>query len=410
MDTTRRRGPPAVSLRRARGSSPPPSCCGSPGPRRRRPRPSCAGSSSIPSRPPSATPPSASPSRSPGSSGRSSTAPDGGFQLTNVPFDTYELHVHRDGFAPSCGRWCSGRACRSRRRGHAADRGAGERRERLPRAGAARPRHGGHAAPGQHGAARAGAGGPSGSRGLEAVLVSFPGFAQNANGAIHPRGAHNQMTYLIDGLPISDQLTGAFANALDAGIVQTVELKTGNIPASFGRQGVGRGRRDDAQRPRDEPAARGGRHRRRWRASTRGRPRRRRAATGRVGYFGSVTAMRTDRFLDQISLDNLHNAGAFGRAFARVDRHPARRAGHAARQRDGRALAFEVANLRSQEAAGQDQRQALVRRRGWASYLRPLGAQSASSRRWATARRAPGCAERRRHAGHRGAGSRAGPR
>ena len=26
------------------------------------------------------------------------------------------------------------------------------------------------------------------SRGLEAVLVAFPGFAQNANGAIHPRG------------------------------------------------------------------------------------------------------------------------------------------------------------------------------------------------------------------------------
>ncbi len=47
------------------------------------------------------------------------------------------------------------------------------------------------------------------------MLVTFPGFAQNANGAIHPRGAHNQMTFVVDGLPISDQLTGAFANALD---------------------------------------------------------------------------------------------------------------------------------------------------------------------------------------------------
>ena len=28
-----------------------------------------------------------------------------------------------------------------------------------------------------------------GSRGLESVLVTFPGFAQNANGAIHPRGS-----------------------------------------------------------------------------------------------------------------------------------------------------------------------------------------------------------------------------
>ena len=91
------------------------------------------------------------------------------------------------------------------------------------------------------------------SRGLEAVLVAFPGFAQNANGAIHPRGAHNQMTFVVDGLPISDQLTGAFANALDVGVVQTAELVIGNIPAEFGskvsgvavlnsRSGLGTGR------------------------------------------------------------------------------------------------------------------------------------------------------------------------
>ena len=59
-----------------------------------------------------------------------------------------------------------------------------------------------------------------GNRGLEAVLATFPGFAQNANGAIHPRGAHNQMTFVIDGMPVSDQLTGAFANAVDPNIVQ----------------------------------------------------------------------------------------------------------------------------------------------------------------------------------------------
>ena len=57
----------------------------------------------------------------------------------------------------------------------------------------------------------------AGSRGLEGILASFPGFALNANGAIHPRGAHNQMTYVIDGMAISDQLTGSFGNALDIG-------------------------------------------------------------------------------------------------------------------------------------------------------------------------------------------------
>ena len=91
------------------------------------------------------------------------------------------------------------------------------------------------------------------SRGLESVVVAFPGFAQNANGAIHPRGAHNQMTFVVDDLPISDQLTGAFANALDVAVVQTAEMLTSNIPAEFGgkvsgvavlnsRSGVGTGR------------------------------------------------------------------------------------------------------------------------------------------------------------------------
>lgn len=40
---------------------------------------------------------------------------------------------------------------------------------------------------------------------------------------------------------------------------------------------------------------------------------------GRIGYFGSVTTMRTDRFLDQVSLDNLHNSGRFARGFGRAD-------------------------------------------------------------------------------------------
>ena len=178
-----------------------------------------------------------------------------------------------------------------------------------------------------------------GSRGLEAVLVTFPGFAQNANGAIHPRGAHNQMTYVVDGLPISDQLTGAFANALDVGVVQTVELITGNIPAEFGskvsgvavvtsRSGLGTGRPLAGSRRRCRPAG-----------STRRRARCRPAGErGRVGYFGSVTAMRTDRFLDQVSLDNLHNARRL-RARVRAPRRRRRPRGDTLRVHvDGRPL------------------------------------------------------------------------
>jgi hypothetical protein len=162
------------------------------------------------------------------------TAPDGTFQLANVPLDTYQLRVQLAAFAtqvreidlrtsiPSDLRIVLDVAAQEDAVTVVATNpalvdstSAGTRNqismariEQLPSA--------------------------VGSRGLESALVTFPGFAQNANGAIHPRGAHNQMTFVIDGLPIGDQLTGAFANALDAAIVQTAELMTGNIPAEFG--------------------------------------------------------------------------------------------------------------------------------------------------------------------------------
>jgi len=215
-----------------------------------------------------------------------------------------------------------------------------------------------------------------GSRGLESILVSFPGFAQNANGAIHPRGAHNQMTYVIDGLPISDQLTGAFANALDAGIVDRVELMTGNVPAEYGskvsgvavvnsRSGLGVGRSLAG----DVLLARAGFDT--WQASAQAGGER-----GRAGYFGSITGMTTTRFLDQVSLDNLHNRGSFGRGFGRVDLRLSDRDFLRFNAMGGQS-AFEVANLRSQEAAGQDQRQRLGDAAGWASYLRALGSAGA---------------------------------
>lgn len=209
------------------------------------------------------------------------------------------------------------------------------------------------------------------SRGIEAVLVAFPGFAQNANGAIHPRGAHNQMTFLVDSLPISDQLTGAFANSLDVAVVQTAELLTGNIPAEFGskvsgvavlnsRSGRGTGRplagavaiAGGGFNTAQGSLQLGGEH-------------------GRVGYFGSMTAMRTDRFLDQVSLDNLHNQGNFARGFGRVDVALSDRS-HWRTHVMGGGSRFELANQRSQHANGQDQRQQLDDISAWTTFVRTL--------------------------------------
>jgi hypothetical protein len=196
------------------------------------------------------------------------------------------------------------------------------------------------------------------SRGLESVLLTFPGFAANANGAIHPRGAHNQMTYVIDGMPVSDQLTGAFANAVDPSIVQTLELFTGNVPAEYGskisgvavittRSGMGSGRRFSGST--QMTAAQ---------FDTLANVTQVSGGSDKWGYFASFNALKSNRYLDQVSLDNLHNGGNSERSFFRADYQAGARDQFRLNLITGRS-SFELANLRSQQAHGQDQRQYL---------------------------------------------------
>jgi hypothetical protein len=136
-------------------------------------------------------------------------------------------------------------------------------------------------------------------------------------------------------------------------MVQTVELMTGNIPAEFGakisgvavvttRSGIGSGRAFTG-----DASIRAGQFNTVQSAMNVG------GQAGRLGYFGTVTGMRTSRFLDQVSLDNLHNAGAFGRAFGRVDALLG--GGNLLRgYAMGGRSSFELANLRSQQENGQD--------------------------------------------------------
>lgn len=213
------------------------------------------------------------------------------------------------------------------------------------------------------------------ARGLEGVLLSMPGFAANANGAIHPRGAHNQMTFVIDGMPISDQLTGAFANAIDPTIVESLDLYTGNVPAEFGnkisgvavvttRTGLNAGRKFSgslqvaaAQFDALSTLAQfaGG--------------------DGKFGYFASFNALKTNRYLDSVSLDNLHNGGNSERAYTRVDYQASPRDILRASVMSGRS-SFQLANLRSQHANGQDQRQSMEDLSASAGWIRTLDARS----------------------------------
>jgi len=214
---------------------------------------------------------------------------------------------------------------------------------------------------------------PVGSRALESVLVSFPGFAASANGAIHPRGAHNQMTYVVDGMPISDQLTGGFGNGIDGSIVQTIELFTGNVPAEYGskvsgvahittRSGLNSGRKlfgsteiGAAQFDQLANVTQVG------------------GQAERFGYFASVSAQKSNRFLDQVSIENLHNGGNVQRGFLRLDYQVGSSDFLRMNVMAGRS-SFQLANLRSQHANGQDQRQLLRDAAVWLGYIHVIGA------------------------------------
>jgi hypothetical protein len=213
-----------------------------------------------------------------------------------------------------------------------------------------------------------------GNRGLESVVQTFPGFAQNANGSIHPRGAHTQMSFVIDGMPITDQLTGAFSNSIDPNIVQNVEVFTGNIPPEYGakvaavvnvntKSGFGTARTFTGSTALS------------WSGfDTLGQVTQFSGQHKRFGYSGLINTMKTHRFLDSVSLDNLHNGGNSTRGIARLD--------YQASDQDlfridilaGRA-GFQLANLRSQQANGMDERQDLTdfaTAANWVRTLNPL--------------------------------------
>ncbi len=210
-----------------------------------------------------------------------------------------------------------------------------------------------------------------GARGLEAVLLGFPGFAANANGTIHPRGAHNQMTYVIDGMPISDQFSGQFATSIDPGLVQSLELFTGNVPPEYGAKVSAvanittRSGFDGGGRTFGEIELGGGGFDTVTQAARAGGTR------GSLAWFGSVSNIKSNRFLDSPSFDNLHNGGNAQRGSFRVDwqrsdRELFRFSGMAGQS------SFQLANLRSQHANGQAQRRSLDDLSFGLGYVRAL--------------------------------------
>src|SRR4051794_13506382 len=73
-------------------------------------------------------------------------------------------------------------------------------------------------------------------RSLPDLVDTQPGWLMEANGVLHPRGSEYQTQYVIDGLPLTDNRSPAFAPEIDAEAVQAMTIRTGGYPAEYGRK------------------------------------------------------------------------------------------------------------------------------------------------------------------------------
>lgn len=154
----------------------------------------------------------------------------------------------------------------------------------------------------------------------DAVISTTPGVAADSNGFFHPLGDHAQVSYVIDGQPVSDQRNKVFSTSIPANAIQSMEAISGSPPAEYGdktslvinattRSGLG-------QRPSGSFLASYGSFGSIGEEATLG------LGTARWGNFLAVNTERTGRFLDTPEFWPMHDAGNTGTFFDHMDFQP----------------------------------------------------------------------------------------
>ena len=68
------------------------------------------------------------------------------------------------------------------------------------------------------------------------VVTTMPGWLLEANAVLHPRGSEYDTQYVIDGMPLYDNRSIAFAPAFENTEFEAVSVLTAGIPAEYGRR------------------------------------------------------------------------------------------------------------------------------------------------------------------------------
>ena len=154
----------------------------------------------------------------------------------------------------------------------------------------------------------------------DSITYTTPGVAADSNGFFHPLGDHAQVSYVIDGQPITDQRNKVFSTSIPANAIQSMEVVSGSPAAEYGdktslvinattRSGLG-------QKPTGSFLASYGSFGSVGEESTLG------LGGAKWGNFLAVNAERTGRFLDSPEFWPMHNTGNTGTIFDHIDYQP----------------------------------------------------------------------------------------
>ncbi|HSZ19755.1 MAG TPA: TonB-dependent receptor [Candidatus Acidoferrum sp.] len=208
-------------------------------------------------------------------------------------------------------------------------------------------------------------------RGVLDVVDAQPGWLQEANGVLHPRGSEYDVQFVMDGLPMTENRSPGFAPPIESSDVDSMRVMTAGFPAEYGRKlgGV-----VEVSSPKNNPAglhgefeAEGGSF------STASGSGALFYSRGENRFSISGNGFHSGRYLDSPVLQNFTNAGNAGgisssyeRDFSNGDRVFLTFAEHEVR--------YQVPNELVQEEAGQLQNSEQKEASGQVRYTHPFSA------------------------------------
>jgi len=77
---------------------------------------------------------------------------------------------------------------------------------------------------------------PQAGRGVIDVVDAQPGWLQEADGVLHPRGSEYDVQFVVDGLPMTENRSPGFAPPIESSDVESMRVMTAGFPAEYGRK------------------------------------------------------------------------------------------------------------------------------------------------------------------------------